>query len=107
MAYTITLEISLTVTDEKQEAALQQAACSGLLETIIKDRVLFGGQAPVSVPVAISSADRTKDKAEEAAVVLQAATIREPRKQIEIPKPERTRNRGVFGRTQIERSGRG
>ena len=114
MSFEITVEITLTVKDDTQAEKIFDAVSSGLAETAIKDRVLYGGaqdsnfiatQQTVSRP---SKPASTSSKSEEASKLLRPVEVKVPKGQITVTasarKPERSR--GILGRKQINRTGR-
>lgn len=102
MSFEITVEVTMTVRDNAEAEKIFDAAASGLAEVAIKDRVLYGGVAPVSVqPSSTSSV-----KSQEALKKLTPIETKSP-KSVAVepvaPKPERSR--GVMGRRQMHRTG--
>lgn len=96
MAITIVVEVPVTVNSPEQAQAILDAVQSGLAETAIKDRVLYGGGAPI----------RSAEKEAESEVVLTKVETKTPTKTVKATKVEQERPRGIMGRKRPERVGR-
>lgn len=102
----ITIEITLSVNTYEQAQAIYDANESGMLETLIKDRVLYGGALTSALVGSGSTVSAAKK--EEASIELRTVETKAPRvapAPTGEQKPERTR--GLMGRGRINRSGRG
>lgn len=105
MAFVITVELQMTVQDEAQAEKIFEAVYSGLAETAIKDRVLFGGSAYHSAEQStVTSAAKAADVSKQ----LKPVEVHTPKKQVTLPAEEKPkeRQRGILGRRQINRTRR-
>ena len=107
MAILVTVELSISVRDEAQADLILEAVDSGLAETAIKDRVLYGGASPREyVGTVQASPAVSKAKAEESSMKIRPveSKVKSPVPVVEPVREERAR--GVLGRRQINRTGR-
>lgn len=105
MAIKLILEVPVTVNTDEQAELIIDSVNSGLAETAIKDRVLFGatGYGAAAVQPTFAS----KAKTEEAAKTLKPVEVHTPKKSVEPPVAQpKERAQGVLGRRRLGRTGR-
>lgn len=103
MSFSITVEVTMEVRDEKQAEAIFEAASNGLAEIAIKDRVLYGGFSKEGTTPQASAAKREEASKELVPVATKVSGTRATL----VPEPKQERVKGVLGRRQLNRKGGG
>lgn len=107
MAYVMVIEVQVTVNDDTQAEKIMDAVQSGLAETAIKDRVLYGGTT-VTVPAATAQPTFASEKKKsEASKALKPVAVHAPKSEVatQAAKAPKERARGVMGRNKLSRVG--
>ena len=105
MAYTIVVEVPITVLDDAQAEKIIEAVQSGLAEIAIKDRVLYGGTFMAPAPQQTFASEKKKSEASQA---LKPVAVRTPKREVttQIDTTPKERPRGVIGHKKMSRTGR-
>ena len=104
MAFTMFIELQVTVQNDEQAEKIMEAVQSGLAEIAIKDRVLFDGKSPEAAPATFAS----KRNQTEASKKLTPVAAHTPKRDVAVQETSapKERSRGVLGRSKLHRVGR-
>lgn len=106
MVRTLCIELTITVNDDEQAAKIFEAVSNGMAEAAIKEKVLYGTQSSVTVPMQQTTVPVDKPREPETKLVSHTKGIPTVTAK-EVTATPKERNRGVLGRGRMNRSGGG